>query len=749
VAKQIPKNVELIIDELFPADPGLLFKRLLTGVGTSDFVGTYADLASIPLTGNDDGDIAFAIAQNRFYRWNRATTAWVTAGGGGGGASDWGDIGGTLSDQTDLQAALNNKEDLISSDNNQVLYKNNSGLTTGFPSFYRDTSSGGILFQITEEPNGETQNRNLHSHTLTVNPLTDSPGVTWNFDSRRIEIDPNSSGFDFGVGGNALRFQVNNAVHFGTSDIGSIEFIQNNFELGNGTDPITVNGLAYMFGFGQFRAGVTLDGPIQGYGFQPNLDPAAFILSTEYVQGFYDAANLGSPSPNYTSFNASPTLHSIQNNHNFDGVRVSPNIDEFTGNANFTGIGIYGNYGDFGTGNWIGLNVNPTIVAPNLNYAVGISVSLDNVTAAPGVAASLVIQDLTIEWSTPGEDANNYSIEYVGGGTAGNEGISISGNLVTVSIEDGVSTAENIRDAIEANLTIGPSLIVTISGVASNPQTANAPVQFSGGVNPGRKLAAFLDGDVEITGGLSFQGALSIGSLSAFSQQPLIDGGGTPSSIHALITAPTVAANTTVANADFLGINTASLMQFGDNSTITTGFLGVTALGLPAVLGMGVGSTVDRVGGAVFALSLDAGATGGTADIVSLCRSLAIPNGITTVNRLYGYEFDLPFGNPATNAWGLYLTPDVENWIKGNLRIGGTAGSDDVATAGYNLDVTGDSLLRAKLQHDGSEAGFFGVPAVAQPTSSGAATAGATYTATEQAMLQQVYDAMRTLGLMS
>jgi hypothetical protein len=42
--------------------------------------------------------------------------------------------------------------------------------------------------------------------------------------------------------------------------------------------------------------------------------------------------------------------------------------------------------------------------------------------------------------------------------------------------------------------------------------------------------------------------------------------------------------------------------------------------------------------------------------------------------------------------------------------------------------------------------GFFGATPITRPTM-GAATAGGTYTATEQAMLQAVYNAVRNLGL--
>ena len=45
--------------------------------------------------------------------------------------------------------------------------------------------------------------------------------------------------------------------------------------------------------------------------------------------------------------------------------------------------------------------------------------------------------------------------------------------------------------------------------------------------------------------------------------------------------------------------------------------------------------------------------------------------------------------------------------------------------------------------------GFYGTTPIAQPTSSGATTAGGTYGATEQSMLQQAYNALRALGLMT
>ena len=221
-------------------------------------------------------------------------------------------------------------------------------------------------------------------------------------------------------------------------------------------------------------------------------------------------------------------------------------------------------------------------------------------------------------------------------------------------------------------------------------------------------------------------------------------------SIDTLITAPTVAANATITGTDLFSINTAMLLSIGDNASVTSSFLGYAALGLPAVLTMGTGSTIDRVSGAVFAVSLDVSGTGGTADILSLCRSLAIPNGVTTVNRLYGYEFDLPFGDPGTASWGFYEAPGVHNFFAGDLKIG-TGG--DTANAGYKLHVEGGGLLvdDGGLVIDASTSGlgFFGATAVAQQASSGPQTATLVYTATEQTMIQEMYNALRAYGLLT
>ncbi len=536
-------------------------------------------------------------------------------------------------------------------------------------------------------------------HIITVNerPTANAPATTRTAFAISQNIDTANGGFDFGTGGQAAKVLALYVNHQGLSDTGGIAMIDNNFNLGNGTDPITVKGIAYAYGFGSVNANVTVDGPLQGYGFQPNVNASAAMTNNCYVNAFYDFANILCPlQSSYTSANFSPTIASAANNTGITGINIAPTVTAFVGNAGFNGIGISGTFGTMNVNsNWSGLNVNPTIA--NARFAAGVNVTMDNVTPYAGVQSSLVFQDLTFTWILPA-DNNSYTLEYTGGGTAGSEVVTISGNSITCQIESGVSTANQIKTAFEANSGFNSSITITVSGTGTNTQVTAGPTNFVNGENVGQVYAAYLDGKVAITGALEFNGDFQCAKFDAFRQYNLTDGGGQPSSGHSLITMPTVAANATIANADTLGVNTAALINIGDNATVTTAFLGLSALGLPAVATLGAGATVDRMSGAVFALSLDASAGGGTIDTVALCRSLAIPNGVTTVNRLYGYEFDVPFGSVGTAEWGVYIKPAVNNWMAGSLKIGGTAVSDDTVTnSSVDLEVTDGAVLFANL----------------------------------------------------
>lgn len=571
-----------------------------------------------------------------------------------------------------------------------------TGQLYSIPGYNTDAVFGGMQFNKTNTF-VNNQGGAYHSWVVDFNPTANAPDTGRTLFAVAANIDTANDGFTFGTNGNALTGFNNYINHQGKSSTGSISLISQNLNIGNGTDAITVDGLSYAYGFGNVNANVTMDGPIQGYGFQPNVDASATLTTNCYITAFYDNSNIHAPLVSgYTSLNAGVTIDNLGPNIQYTGVNINPTISAFTGSGGGVNcVAISGNIGTMGANSgWNGVNINPTIT--QARYAAGINVSMDNVAAYPGVQSTLVFQDLTFTWINPG-DNNGYTMEYTPGATAGSEVVTILGNAITVQIDSGVSTALQVKAALEANSGFNSNITVTVSGVGSNPQVTAGPTNFVNGQNPGQVLAAFLDGDVQITGALSFNGALSVGKLSAFATQALVNGTGNPSSIHSLITQPTVAANTTITNGDLLGVNTASLINIGNNSTVTTAFLGVSALGLPAVLSVGSGSSIDKVSGAVFALSLG-GPGGGTVDTVALCRALAIPDGVTTVNRLYGYEMALPFGDPGTLTWGLYLNNAPNNWISSSLKIGGTAGvSDAVTNSSVELELTSKAFRLANM----------------------------------------------------
>lgn len=93
------------------------------------------------------------------------------------------------------------------------------------------------------------------------------------------------------------------------------------------------------------------------------------------------------------------------------------------------------------------------------------------------VLAFAVIQDLTYTARRFGQDV---SVEYVGGGTAGFETVSVVDRAITVTIEDTVSTANQIKAAVELNGDATALTSVEVTGTGSNTQTVQGPTSLSG-----------------------------------------------------------------------------------------------------------------------------------------------------------------------------------------------------------------------------------------------------------------------------
>ena len=103
--------------------------------------------------------------------------------------------------------------------------------------------------------------------------------------------------------------------------------------------------------------------------------------------------------------------------------------------------------------------------------------------------ADLVVGDLTFTFKTGGIEGNAFSIELTTGGTAGSEVVTQDADKLSVQIEDGVSTAQEIFNAITAFAAIPNTMLVdfVISGTAGNPQAIAAIALLTGGIDPNSK----------------------------------------------------------------------------------------------------------------------------------------------------------------------------------------------------------------------------------------------------------------------
>lgn len=694
------------------------------GGGSANWRAPVATAANLPASGNTVGDAIAAEDTGIIYVWTGSS--WDTAVGGVGTVTSVGlsapsilsvagspvTSTGTLALSLATQAAnlvfagptsggdaAPTFRALVAADipvptgtPDTVAGFDSSGDLQSIPSWYIGTD-GGPSIGLSFAPNGGSGTLVNADLSIAMRPLQNTPNENYIIQANNATVDPDSNGFDMGTGGDFLWMINNNIQHPGTSDTGRITFINNTMSIGNGTDPITVEGIGYAFGFGTIDDNVTINGYMQGYGYQPTLN--AGVILSGYTNAFYDSATYNCAAPSYVSYSATPTLAEISNNGNYTAFNINPTITDFTGNSGFNGVAVAGQLGTLNTGSFNGVNVSPNITL-NKSQAYGLFVNMNNVTNYAGVKSSVVVQDITYEFILPG-DNDVYTITYADTVTAGNETFVLVGTDITVNIESGVSTATQVAAAAALNLSFTGAVTTTITGTAGNAQVAAAAVNFAGGENPGTAKAASLIGDVEIQGALSFSGALSIGALSAFASQAVVNGGGSPTSINSIVSNPTVAASATVSLADTIGTNTAMLLTVGDSATVTTAFLGISALALPAVVTLGSGATVDHVAGATFAISLDSGAGGGTIDYVDLCAALALPNGITAVNNLRAYYFDMPFGDVGTAIWGLYSKPaSAHNYIAGDLVVG-TSDTPTNSSVGIEIVATDKALLVSRM----------------------------------------------------
>lgn len=95
-------------------------------------------------------------------------------------------------------------------------------------------------------------------------------------------------------------------------------------------------------------------------------------------------------------------------------------------------------------------------------------------------ASSVVIQDLTIESITLDSSKNGKKVTYTTGATAGAEVVSVVDGNVEVQIENSVSTATEVKAALDAETDFTDLYTCTISGTAGNAQVTVNELETSG-----------------------------------------------------------------------------------------------------------------------------------------------------------------------------------------------------------------------------------------------------------------------------
>lgn len=135
--------------------------------------------------------------------------------------------------------------------------------------------------------------------------------------------------------------------------------------------------------------------------------------------------------------------------------------------------------------NWIDIPTQTTSVAAGAQKILTVAQTtyrwMRAVWVSTAVKASLVVQDLTYTAVLFGTSGNSITIRNLGDGTAGAETVSVVSNAITIHMEDGVSTATQIRTAVLASAPALALISVAISGTGSNAQTATSATPLASG----------------------------------------------------------------------------------------------------------------------------------------------------------------------------------------------------------------------------------------------------------------------------
>jgi hypothetical protein len=98
--------------------------------------------------------------------------------------------------------------------------------------------------------------------------------------------------------------------------------------------------------------------------------------------------------------------------------------------------------------------------------------------------AALVLADITYTAKVLGTIGNSITIQYIAGGTAGSETVTVAGTAITVAIANGASTAAQIETALAASAAASSLATIVVTGTPGNAQsTMLTPSPLVGGTS--------------------------------------------------------------------------------------------------------------------------------------------------------------------------------------------------------------------------------------------------------------------------
>ncbi len=164
--------------------------------------------------------------------------------------------------------------------------------------------------------------------------------------------------------------------------------------------------------------------------------------------------------------------------------------------------------------------------------AAGNSVSIEYFQFTPSAKASRNIQNIAFVADNLGAAGNSISIEYTSGGTAGSEIVTVLSNAISVQIQSGVSTALQIKTAIDGFIAAAALVDTNIIGSSSTVQTTQGPTFLTGGLDAFGEAG---DEEVSITG-TDIQVTLESGVSTAAQVKAAIEAHAGFSSLNVTIT---------------------------------------------------------------------------------------------------------------------------------------------------------------------------------------------------------------------